>query len=73
MRRTQAGRRAPSIIFLDELDGLAPARSTRGNSTDAIYASVVSTLLALMDGLTDRGSVIVIGVTNRHGYAVTLL
>lgn len=52
----------PSIIFFDELDGLAPVRSSR---QDQVHASIVSTLLALMDGLDDRGNVIVIGATNR--------
>lgn len=52
----------PSIIFFDELDGLAPVRSSR---QDQVHASIVSTLLALMDGLNDRGEVIVIGATNR--------
>ncbi|XP_051136311.1 uncharacterized protein LOC127254971 isoform X2 [Andrographis paniculata] len=52
----------PSIIFFDEIDGLAPSRSKRQDQT---HNSVVSTLLALMDGLKSRGSVIVIGATNR--------
>ncbi|KAG8234841.1 hypothetical protein J437_LFUL014690, partial [Ladona fulva] len=52
----------PSIIFFDELDGLAPVRSSR---QDQIHASIVSTLLALMDGLDSRGEVVVIGATNR--------
>lgn len=52
----------PSIIFFDEIDGLAPCRSRRQDQT---HNSVVSTLLALMDGLKSRGSVIVIGATNR--------
>ena len=54
--------RKPSIIFFDEIDGLAPARSSK---QDQIHASIVSTLLALMDGLDNRGQVIVIGATNR--------
>ena len=57
----EATKKAPSIIFLDEIDGLAPAR---GGRADQIYTSVVSTLLVLMDGLQDRGQVIVIGATN---------
>ena len=61
----QAEAQAPSIIFLDELDGLVPARASRSES-DQIFASVVSTMLALMDGLQDRGQVIVIGATNRY-------
>lgn len=52
----------PSIIFFDEIDGLAPVRSTR---QDQIHSSIVSTLLALMDGLDSRGEVIIIGATNR--------
>jgi SpoVK/Ycf46/Vps4 family AAA+-type ATPase len=38
----------PSIIFFDEIDGLAPVRSSK---QDQIHSSIVSTLLALMDGL----------------------
>ena len=53
---------APSIVFFDEIDGLAPVRSSK---QDQIHASIVSTLLALMDGLDSRGHVIVIGATNR--------
>lgn len=52
----------PSIIFFDEIDGLAPCRTKQQDQT---HSSVVSTLLALMDGLKSRGSVIVIGATNR--------
>ncbi|KAJ3400688.1 ATPase AAA domain-containing protein 2B [Chytriomyces hyalinus] len=52
----------PSIIFFDEIDGLAPVRSSK---QDQIHASIVSTLLALMDGLDSRGQVVVIGATNR--------
>ncbi|PIN03574.1 AAA+-type ATPase [Handroanthus impetiginosus] len=52
----------PSIIFFDEIDGLAPCRTRQQDQT---HNSVVSTLLALMDGLKSRGSVIVIGATNR--------
>ncbi|XP_063905378.1 ATPase family AAA domain-containing protein 2-like [Zophobas morio] len=58
----QAAELQPSIIFFDELDGLAPVRSSR---QDQVHASIVSTLLALMDGLDNRGEVIVIGATNR--------
>lgn len=52
----------PSVIFFDEIDGLAPCR---GRQQDQTHSSVVSTLLALMDGLKSRGSVVVIGATNR--------
>ncbi|KAL3893183.1 MAG: hypothetical protein SGPRY_014406 [Prymnesium sp.] len=58
----EAYRRQPSIIFFDEIDGLAPIRSSK---QDQIHASIVSTLLALMDGLDSRGQVILIGATNR--------
>lgn len=58
----QAYRMRPSIIFFDEIDGLAPVRSSR---QDQIHSSIVSTLLALMDGIDSRGEVIVIGATNR--------
>uniref|UniRef100_A0A8C0GLU8 ATPase family AAA domain containing 2B n=1 Tax=Chelonoidis abingdonii TaxID=106734 RepID=A0A8C0GLU8_CHEAB len=52
----------PAIIFFDEIDGLAPVRSSR---QDQIHSSIVSTLLALMDGLDNRGEIVVIGATNR--------
>ena len=52
----------PSIIFFDEIDGLTPVRSSK---QDQIHSSIVSTLLALMDGLDSRGQVVVIGATNR--------
>ena len=51
-RCCQASRLQPSIIFFDEIDGLAPMRSSK---QDYIHASIVSTLLALMDGLDSRG------------------
>ncbi|KAL2716539.1 ATPase family AAA domain-containing protein 2-like isoform X1 [Vespula squamosa] len=52
----------PCIIFFDEVDGLAPIRTSR---QDFVHASVVSTLLALMDGLENNSEIIVIGATNR--------
>ena len=58
----EAQRLQPSIIFFDEIDGLAPVRSSK---QDQIHNSIVSTLLALMDGLDSRGSVVVLGATNR--------
>uniref|UniRef100_A0A183SXL7 Bromo domain-containing protein n=1 Tax=Schistocephalus solidus TaxID=70667 RepID=A0A183SXL7_SCHSO len=58
----QAYRMRPSIIFFDEIDGLAPVRSSR---QDQIHSSIVSTLLSLMDGLDRRAEVVVIGATNR--------
>jgi len=58
----QAFSMRPAIIFFDEIDGLAPVRSSR---QDQIHSSIVSTLLALMDGLDSRGEIVVIGATNR--------
>ncbi|XP_014667126.1 PREDICTED: ATPase family AAA domain-containing protein 2-like isoform X1 [Priapulus caudatus] len=58
----QAYQLRPSIIFFDEIDGLAPVRSSR---QDQIHSSIVSTLLALMDGLDGRGEIVIIGATNR--------
>lgn len=50
----EALRQQPSIIFFDEIDGLAPVRSSK---QDQVHNSIVSTLLALMDGLDARGKV----------------
>lgn len=57
-----ARRNQPSIIFFDEIDGLAPVRSSKSEQS---LASIVATLLALMDGMDDRGQVVIIGATNR--------
>ncbi len=57
----EAHRRAPSIIFLDELDAIAPRRS---DVTGEVEKRVVAQLLASMDGLVSRGEVVVIGATN---------
>lgn len=57
-----ARKHQPAIIFFDEIDGLAPVRSSR---QDQIHSSIVSTLLGLMDGLDARGKIVVIGATNR--------
>ncbi|HKX74316.1 MAG TPA: AAA family ATPase [Acidimicrobiia bacterium] len=54
---------APSIIFFDEIDALAPIR---GRSTNNVTDSVVAALLTEMDGVTSRGDVAVIGATNRR-------
>lgn len=56
-----ASKNAPSIIFLDELDAIAPKRA---EVTGEVEKRVVAQLLALMDGLESRGQVIVIGATN---------
>ncbi|MFB0504168.1 MAG: CDC48 family AAA ATPase, partial [Candidatus Bathyarchaeia archaeon] len=58
----QAQQSAPSIIFIDELDAIAPKRE---EVTGEVERRVVAQLLALMDGLSGRGNVIVIGATNR--------
>jgi len=60
----QAQQNAPSIIFIDELDAIAPKRE---EVTGEVERRVVAQLLALMDGLAARGNVIVIGATNRPG------
>jgi len=58
----QAQKNAPSIIFVDELDAIAPKRE---EVTGEVERRVVAQLLALMDGLSGRGYLIVIGATNR--------
>ncbi len=58
----QAQQNSPSIIFVDELDAIAPKRE---EVTGEVERRVVAQLLALMDGLSGRGNVIVIGATNR--------
>ena len=58
----QAEQNSPSIIFIDELDSIAPKRE---EVTGEVERRVVAQLLALMDGLKERGNVIVIGATNR--------
>jgi len=58
----QAQKNLPSIIFIDELDAIAPKR---GEVTGEVERRVVAQLLASMDGLTGRQNVIVIGATNR--------
>ena len=57
----EAQRRAPSIIFLDELDAIAPKRA---DVVGDVEKRVVAQLLASMDGLVSRGEVVVIGATN---------
>ncbi|HZD12149.1 MAG TPA: CDC48 family AAA ATPase [Candidatus Binatus sp.] len=58
----QAQENAPSIVFIDELDSIAPKRE---EVTGEVEKRVVSQLLSLMDGLQSRGKVVVIGATNR--------
>ncbi|MEM2727164.1 MAG: CDC48 family AAA ATPase [Archaeoglobaceae archaeon] len=58
----EAKQNAPSIIFIDEIDSIAPKRE---DVTGEVERRVVAQLLTLMDGLEERGQVIVIGATNR--------
>jgi transitional endoplasmic reticulum ATPase len=58
----EAEKNAPSIIFIDELDSIAPKRE---EVSGEVERRVVAQLLSLMDGLTSRGKVVVIGATNR--------
>jgi len=60
----EAEENAPAIIFIDEIDAIAPKR---GEVTGEVEKRVVAQLLALMDGLKGRGQVIVIAATNRPG------
>ena len=53
---------SPSVIFIDEIDAIAPKRE---EAFGDVEKRVVAQLLALMDGLTERGNVIVLGATNR--------
>ncbi len=59
----EAKEKAPTIVFIDEIDSIAPKRE---ETTGEVERRVVSQLLSLMDGLEARGKVIVIAATNRH-------
>jgi transitional endoplasmic reticulum ATPase len=58
----QAEENAPSIIFIDEIDSIAPKRE---EVTGEVEKRIVSQLLTLMDGMKSRGKVVVIAATNR--------
>ncbi|NLV10387.1 CDC48 family AAA ATPase [Halomicrobium mukohataei] len=58
----EAEENAPAIVFIDEIDSIAPKR---GETQGDVERRVVAQLLSLMDGLDERGDVIVIGATNR--------
>src|SRR5918996_6614740 len=58
----EARESAPSIIFIDEIDAIAPKRE---EAFGDVEKRVVAQLLALMDGMSERGNVIVLGATNR--------
>jgi transitional endoplasmic reticulum ATPase len=60
---SDAEKNAPSIIFIDEIDAIAPKRE---ESYGEVERRVVAQLLSLMDGLKSRGKVIVIAATNRQ-------
>ena len=57
----QAKKSAPSIVFIDEIDSIAPRRE---HAVGEVEKRIVAQLLALMDGLEARGQIIVIGATN---------
>jgi transitional endoplasmic reticulum ATPase len=59
---SEAEKNAPAIIFMDEIDAIAPKRE---DSYGEVERRVVSQLLTMMDGLKERGRVVVIGATNR--------
>jgi transitional endoplasmic reticulum ATPase len=58
----EAKAKAPSVILFDEVDALTPNRDQVTLNYEAV---AVSQLLSLMDGLVERGNVVVIGTTNR--------
>jgi len=58
----KAEKSAPSIIFIDEIDSIAPKR---GDGTDQTEKRIVAQILTLMDGLKSRGQVVVMAATNR--------
>jgi transitional endoplasmic reticulum ATPase len=58
----KAQKNSPSIIFIDEIDSIAPKR---GEGTDQTEKRIVAQLLTLMDGLKSRGQIVVMAATNR--------
>ncbi|MGA3020638.1 MAG: CDC48 family AAA ATPase [Candidatus Micrarchaeales archaeon] len=58
----EANEKAPTIIFMDEIDAIAPKRE---DATNEVERRMVSQLLTLLDGMTARGQVIVLAATNR--------
>lgn len=58
----EAEKNAPAIIFIDEIDSIAPKRDKTGGEVEK---RIVSQLLTLMDGMKSRGQVVVIAATNR--------
>jgi len=66
----EAEKNAPAIIFIDEIDSIAPKRD---KTNGELERRIVSMLLTLMDGLKGRGQVVVIGATNRVNVIDTAL
>lgn len=66
----QAERNAPSIIFIDEIDSIAPKRE---KAQGEVEKRIVSQLLTLMDGMKKRSNVVIIGATNRPNTLDTAL
>ena len=58
----EAAEHTPAVVFIDELDSIAPSRD---RTTGEVERRVVAQLLSLMDGLDERGNVVVIAATNR--------
>ena len=58
----EAEQNSPAILYIDELDSIAPKRE---EVSGEVERRIVSQLLSLMDGLSSRGKVVVIGATNR--------
>ncbi|KAJ2719489.1 AAA+-type ATPase [Coemansia sp. Benny D115] len=58
----QAKAQSPSVVFIDEIDALCPKRSAQGGE---VASRLVATLLALLDGIEDRGRVVLLAATNR--------
>ena len=58
----EAKRQAPAVVLIDEIDSIAPDRSRLQHNHEAV---LVSQLLTLLDGLVDRGQVVVVATTNR--------
>ena len=58
----EAEKNSPAIIFIDEIDSIAPKRD---EVTGEVEKRIVSQMLTLMDGMKDRGKVVVIAATNR--------
>lgn len=61
----RARRAAPSVVFFDEIDALAGRRGGDGSSASGVADRVLSQLLQELDGVSDRGAVVVVAATNR--------